>query len=137
MAKIRYLIEVYYKQQNGDDYISTPDISIRDGIALDSDGSISTTADSFQFRVHNYKLNDGSFKYTNAFRVDDRIKIYINGVLMDSTTVSDAPTDGAGSNSRLTLGRGLAGSMFGVRITPEEFSASQVLESYNRVRGRL
>ena len=87
MAKIRYLIEVYNKQSSGDDYGSTPDLVISDGIALDSDGSISTTADSFQFRVHNYKKNDGTYKYTDAFRIDDLVRIYITSVedLLDSS----------------------------------------------------
>jgi len=70
MAKIRYLIEVYNKSNDGDGYSSSPNTIITDGVALDSDGSISTTADSFQFRVHNPKLNDGTYKHTNAFRTD-------------------------------------------------------------------
>jgi hypothetical protein len=69
---------------------------------------------------------------------DGTVRLYENGVLRDSGSIT-LPTGGA--SGLLYLGQEpgavhrFSGVMYSMRITPEEFSAAQVLEAYNRARG--
>lgn len=67
------------------------------------------------------------------------ITLYLDGTQIATETVT-APT--GGTSSQLTLGdrgdgtaEGWHGVIFGMRITPACFTATQVLEAYQRVRG--
>jgi len=76
LGKVRYLIEIYSKQSDGS-YLGTPSISITDALALDSDKSISTTSDSFTFRVKNVVKPDGTYTYQDKIFPDDRALLYL------------------------------------------------------------
>jgi hypothetical protein len=84
--QIQYLIEIFHKRSDGNNryhYDSTPSISLTDGLAFDSDKSITSNADSFTFRVVNNKLPDGTYMYSDIYgskiKVDDRVMIYVAG----------------------------------------------------------
>lgn len=67
-------------------------------------------------------------------------KFYLNGKLLDTKVASNAATAGASPQQFMSIGGYNAGStpdtsIFSVRLTFEEFTAAQVLESYQRVRG--
>jgi len=76
VSKILYKIEVFWKDDDNI-YSTTPDATITDGVAVDTDLGIESTADTFQFRGYNTKKPDGSFRFQNTFHIDDRIAIYL------------------------------------------------------------
>lgn len=66
-------------------------------------------------------------------------KLYIDGKLVDTKTAGNAPTGGGNADVFLMSSTnpgaaGFGGTMFSARITKEEWSAAQVLESYEFVR---
>lgn len=63
-------------------------------------------------------------------------KLYIDGQLVDTQVASNAPTGGGSATPRLfgSSANYFGGAMFCARITKEEWSAAQVLESYQYCR---
>lgn len=62
-------------------------------------------------------------------------KVYVDGVLVDTQTPSNAPTGGGSAIPRLlgTATNYFTGVLFSARFTKEEWSNSQVLESYRNI----
>lgn len=100
-------------------------------------------ASSFETPVFDSMLMPGPLHHVTFTRSSDGLtyKIYIDGQLLDTKTVVNAP-DGGSSNVAYIMGgtsganwvNSYRGALFSLLVTKEEWSAAQVLESYQYCR---
>jgi hypothetical protein len=69
-------------------------------------------------------------------------KLYSDGDFRETITLSDPPTGGDGANVVVQVGgddtaNDLYAFLFSIRYAQEEYTAAQILESYQRVRGLI
>lgn len=86
------------------------------------------------------KIPFGGVALLTVTRASDGVtlKYYLNGLEVDATTLSNAAQKDASGNLQqlefgLVAGVGYSARYYGCRITPEEFTAAQVKESFDRV----
>lgn len=75
----------------------------------------------------------------NGSETPSGIKLYLNGVRIDTTDVSSSTYTGMNPSSTndIVLGNGILGSVANVQIYNKELSASEVLHNYNALKDRF